>query len=72
MIGQICMNSFAFLQMRYAVASGDARVLERLSDYESRKAVSVSPGDTWITRCGDVCQAGEARALAAAARRLAA
>jgi hypothetical protein len=30
--------------MRYAVASGDARVLERLSDYESREAVSEGPG----------------------------
>ena len=44
-IGQICdKSSFAFLQMRYAVASGDARVLERLSDYESREAVSVGLG----------------------------
>jgi hypothetical protein len=37
--------------MRYAVASGDARVLERLSDCESREAVSVGPGGdaAWIT-----------------------
>ena len=50
MIGQLCdENSFAFLQMRYAVASGDARVLGRLSDYESREAVSVGPGVMPIT-----------------------
>ena len=45
MIGQICDETrLLFLQMRYAVASGDARVLERLSDYESREAVSEGLG----------------------------
>ena len=40
---------------------------------KSRSGLGGPGGDaTWITRCGDVCQAGEARALAAAARRLAA
>ena len=40
MIGRFAMRLVCFLQMRYAVASGGARVLERLSDYESREAVS--------------------------------
>ena len=49
---------------------------ECLNDYLTTKIAKRlgGPGGdaAWIKRCGDVCQAGEARALAAAARRLAA
>jgi hypothetical protein len=45
MIGQICDETrLLFCRCEYAVASGDARVLERLSDYESREAISEGPG----------------------------
>src|SRR5271167_4011658 len=40
---------------------------------EAKKWSGGPGGDAaWVTRCGGACQAGEARALAAAARRLAA
>src|SRR5271169_6262509 len=40
---------------------------------EAKKCSRWTGGDAaWVTRCGGACQAGEARALAAAARRLAA
>jgi hypothetical protein len=48
-------------------------VLERYLAVKAGNGVSRPRGDAaWVTRCGGACQAGEARALAAAARRVAA
>src|SRR5438876_12379773 len=67
---------FCFLQTRYAVTSVDARVAGTFSGCGAakKKCGLGGPGDdaAWVTRCGVACQMGEARAFAAAARRLAA
>src|SRR5580704_923744 len=66
---------FSPVQMRDAVASGGARGSGSFPGRRgSEEVVSVDLGGdaAWVTRCGGACQAGEARALAAAARRLAA
>src|SRR5947209_4844062 len=63
-----------FLQTRCAVASVDARVAGTFSGCWAAKMKCGlgGPGDAaWVTRRGVVCQMGEARAFAAAARRLA-
>jgi hypothetical protein len=62
MIGQIC-DETRLLFCRCGMP-WHLETRECLNDYLTNAA--------WITRCGDVCQTGEARALAAAARRLAA
>ena len=66
---------FAFLQTRCPVASRDARVAGTFPGCGgSEDVVSGEPGGeaAWVARCGDACQTGEARAFAAATRRLAA
>ena len=74
MIGQICDETWLLFFRRGTPWRLETR--ECLNDIWLRKARSGlgGPGDdaAWVTRCGGVCQAGEARASAAAARRLAA
>ena len=62
---------FALIQAHDAVASGDARFVGISGPQGPRRSGLGGPrGDAaWVTRCGGACQAGEARALAAAARR---
>jgi starvation-inducible DNA-binding protein len=74
MIGQICEETCLLFCRRGRPWRLETR--ECLNNTWLRKSRSGlgGPGDdaAWVTRCGGVCQAGEARALAAAARRLAA
>src|SRR5665213_1836525 len=74
MIGQICDESCLLFCRRGTPWRLETR--ECLNDIwlrKSRSGLGGPGGDAaWVTRCGGVCQAGEARALAAAARRLAA
>ncbi len=74
MIGQICEEAWLLFCRRGTPWRLETR--ECWNDIWLRKSRSGlgGPGDdaAWVTRCGGACQAGEARALAAAARRLAA
>ena len=74
MIGQVCEEACLLFCRRGTPWRLETR--ECLNDIwlrKSRSGLGGPGGDAaWVTRCGGVCQAGEARALAAAARRLAA
>jgi hypothetical protein len=74
MIGQICEGAcLLFCRRGTSWRLGTRECLNDIWLRKSRSGLGGPGGDAaWVMRCGGVCQAGEARALAAAARRLAA
>ncbi len=74
MIGQICGEAcWLFCRRSRPWRLETRECLNDIRPGKLRSGLGGPGGDAgWVKRCGDACQAGEARALAAAARRLAA